>query len=116
VNSWGHAIFALMFLLTYAVGYLVGWLRGRDGTPFKPQPQVGQDTDHGDETIHTVASGMTSLTPARIGVEQRADGSWWLVLSTISGQGYGPLDEQITPQQAMRIARLLRQVQWDGGI
>lgn len=112
MSGWDHAGIALMLLCSYATGYLIGWLRAQDRpTP----PQAGPEADDTCCTpIHTAASGMTSLTPAMLGVEQRADGSWWLVLATIKGAGL-PDGEQITPQQAMRIARLLRQVRWDGG-
>lgn len=81
------------------------------------KPQAGTDTQTFDasETIHTAAPGMTHLTPALVGIEQRADGSWRLVLATLDGAGL-PDGEQITPQQAMRIARLLRQVRMDGGL
>lgn len=85
-------------------------------------PQAGKDTDpefDGNETIHTsvhtAAPGMTHLTPALVGCEQRADGSWWLVLATLNGAGL-PDGEQITPQQAARIGLLLRQVRMDGGL
>lgn len=52
-------------------------------------------------------TGITTLYPCMAGVEQRADGSWWLVIATRAGDVL-PDATWITPSQARDILGQLR--------
>lgn len=76
------------------LSYALPWLFARLESP-KPAGETPQQF-----------AGSTRLFPCKVGVEQRADGSWWLVFATTGGAGL-PDAVGVSAAQASEITRQL---------